>query len=292
MMHLQKLGHEWDIFNLLLLFFVAAFALFKPAIKLVEDTVENISETSTSYSGKLNTLFASNSDVGVLAICAAEGNCTIEGKKTSLYYFHVDPGNSKGNRSWCSDQGRGGTNLDNADALCLTRTRSRIPRLVRKLQAAGINPEQNVEVFINSLDQWNQASPRVSDNFAFKYADALKKGLKGKEAILWARVESFRKSDGDLEAGNSQVGLFSICSNPKNTYYTTRLQQYQIWSERWRWNCIALDQRRRLEAINQVLARYTSSITIHPNKRLIVTTGQTHLVNQNVISSIKPIFSH
>ncbi|MEO0840589.1 MAG: hypothetical protein AAF063_17010 [Cyanobacteria bacterium J06643_5] len=51
------------------------------------------------------------------------------------------------------------------------------------------------------------------------------------------------------------ICLFSICMNPQNTYYTARLQQYQIWSERWRWNCIALDQKRRLEAIHQVLVR-------------------------------------
>ncbi len=254
-MYLQKVGREWDIFNLLLLFCISVFAISKPAIKLVSEGVENISELSTSYSGNLNTLFANNSSIGVLAICAAEGNCTIDGKKTSLYYFHVDPGNRVGNRGFCSDQGRGGTNLENADAGCLTRTRSRILRLVRKIQAAGVNPEQNIEVFLNSLDQWNQASPHVSDAFAFRYADALKKGLKGKEAILWARVEAFRRNNGELEAGNSRVGLFSICANPKNTYYTTRLQQYSMFSERWRWNCIALDQRRRLEAINQVLGR-------------------------------------
>jgi hypothetical protein len=254
-MYLRKLGRKWDVLNLMLLFYIVAFAISKPAIKLVSEGIENIVEISTSYSGKLNTLFASNSSVGVLAICAAEGNCTSEGKKTSSYYYNLDPGNSADNRGWCSDQGRGGRNIDNADAGCLTRTRSRIPRLVRKIQAAGVNPEQNIEVFLNSLDQWNQASPHVSDAFAFRYADALKKGLKGKEAILWARVEAFRRSDGDLVAGNSRVGLFSICANPKNTYYTTRLQQYSMFSERWRWNCIALDQRRRLEAINEVLAR-------------------------------------
>ena len=142
----------------------------------------------------------------------------------------------------------------------MKRTRSRIPRLVRKLQAVGINPEQNVEAFINNLDQWNQASPRVSDAFPKKYADALKKGLKGKEAILWARVEAFRKRNGELKAGNSRVGLFSICLNPKNTYYTNRLQQFPMWSERWRWNCIALDQKRRLEAINKVLLKNNNNL--------------------------------
>lgn len=255
MMSLNKLGYSWDISNFILLIAVSGFAISKPAVSFVSDRVENIQDFNTSYSGNINNLFANNSSVGVLAICAAEGNCQIDGSKTSLYYSHIDPGNQRKNRGWCSDQGRGGTNLVNADAGCLARTRSRIPRLVRKLQNASINPEKNVEAFINNLDQWNQASPRVSDAFPKKYADALNKGLKGKEAILWARVEAFRRKSGELEAGNSRVGLFSICANPRNTYYTTRLQQYSTFSERWRWNCIALDQRRRLNAINQVLAK-------------------------------------
>ncbi|NJN12247.1 MAG: hypothetical protein HC815_31510 [Richelia sp. RM1_1_1] len=260
MKHSLKLGYKWDLLNILLLFLITSFSLSKPVIKFVSDSVENISETSGLDSKSLNTLFANNSSLGVLAICAAEGNCTIDGKKTSLYYYHVDPGNRIGNRGWCSDQGRGGNNLDNADAVCLKRTRSRIPRLVGKLQNAGIKPEQNIEAFINNLDQWNQASPRVSDAFPKKYAYALRKGLNTKEAILWARVEAFRKSNGELEAGNSRVGLFSICANPQNTYYTTKLRQYSMWSEPWRWNCIALDQRRRQGAINKVLMRNENNL--------------------------------
>ncbi|MEO1433712.1 MAG: hypothetical protein AAFV71_32565 [Cyanobacteria bacterium J06633_8] len=255
-----KLGYKWDLLNILLLFLITSFSLSKPAIKFISDGVKSISSTHTSYSIELNDLFANNSSIGVLAICSAEGNCELDGSRTKLYSGHVDPGNGVINRGWCSDQGRGGNNLDNADAICLKRTRSRVPRLVNKLQAFGINPEQNVEVFINSLDQWNQASPRVSDAFPKKYADALKKGLKGKEAILWARVEAFRKRNGELKAGNSRVGLFSICLNPKNIYYTNRLQQFPMWSERWRWNCIALDQKRRLEAINKVLLKNTNNL--------------------------------
>jgi hypothetical protein len=121
-MYFNKLGKNWDISNFLLLISISAFAISRPAISLVTDSIDNISEFSTSYSGNLNSLFANNSSVGVLAICAAEGNCQIDGRKTSLYYYHVDPGN----RGFCSDQGRGGTNLENADAGCLTRTRSRI----------------------------------------------------------------------------------------------------------------------------------------------------------------------
>ncbi|MEM6404002.1 MAG: hypothetical protein AAF757_27900 [Cyanobacteria bacterium P01_D01_bin.116] len=252
------MGYKWDLLNILLLLCITTFALSKPVIKFVSDSIENISSINTSSNENLKDLFANNSSVGVLAICAAEGNCRLDGSRTKLYSGHVDPGNRVINRGWCSDQGKGGNNLDNADAVCLKRTRSRIPRLVRKLQAVGINPKQNIEVFINSLDQWNQASPRVSDAFPKKYADALKKGLKSKEAILWARVEAFRESNGELEAGNSRVGLFSICLNPKNIYYINRLQQFPMWSERWRWNCIALDQKRRLETINKVLLKNTN----------------------------------
>ena len=255
-----KLGYKWDLFNILLLLLVTSFALSKPAIKFMSNGVKSISSTNTSYSGELNDLFADNSSIGVLAICSAEGNCELDGSKTKLYSGHVDPGNRVFNRGWCSDQGRGGNNLDNADAICLKRTRSRIPRLVKKLEAFGINPQQNIEAFINNLDQWNQASPRVSDAFPKKYAEALNRGLKDKEAILWARVEAFRKRNGELEAGNSRVGLFSICANPQNTYYNTRLRQYSMWSERWRWNCIALDQKRRLEAINKVLLKNTNNL--------------------------------
>lgn len=120
-MHLRKLGREWDVFNFLLLFCISAFAISKPAIKLVSEGVENISELSTSYSGHLNTLFANNSSIGVLALCAAEGNCTSEGKKTSSYYYNLDPGNQIGNYGWCSIQSRDKGNLDIIDAGCLTR---------------------------------------------------------------------------------------------------------------------------------------------------------------------------
>ncbi|BAY84385.1 hypothetical protein NIES267_38810 [Calothrix parasitica NIES-267] len=70
-----RLGYKWDLLNILLLFLITSFSLSKPVIKFVSDSVENISETNTINYGKLNTLFTNNSSVGVLAICAAEGNC-------------------------------------------------------------------------------------------------------------------------------------------------------------------------------------------------------------------------
>ena len=94
MKHSLQLGYKWDFFNILLLLLVTSFALTKPVIEFVSDGVENISEINTSYPGKLNDLFATKYSVGVLAICAAEGNCEIDGSTTKLYSGHVDPVNS------------------------------------------------------------------------------------------------------------------------------------------------------------------------------------------------------
>lgn len=257
-MNRSLLGIVWDLLSTLLFIIASAFVVNAPTIKVVSSSVESISETSASYSGRLNSLFANNSSVGVLAICVAEGNCEIDGKKTQNYFQNIDPGNSLINRGWCSDQGRGGSNLTNADAGCLRRTQSRIPRLIQRMKRVGLNPEHYLEAFVNAADLWNQASPRVSDAFPTAYRAALNRGLQSHEAILWARVEAFRDESGELSAGNINRergvyrGLFGICANPRNTYYQSRLQTYPLMSERWRWSCISLDQRRRVKAIKSV----------------------------------------
>ena len=73
MNHSIKLGYKWDLFNILLLLLITTFALSKPAIKFVSNGVKSISSTHTSYSGRLNDLFADNSSIGVLAICTEYG---------------------------------------------------------------------------------------------------------------------------------------------------------------------------------------------------------------------------
>ncbi|MDZ7958078.1 MAG: hypothetical protein RMY34_09270 [Aulosira sp. DedQUE10] len=257
-MNRQLLGIVWDLLSALLLTIFGTFVASAPSINLVSSGLGFISGLSASYSGRLDSLFANNSSVGVLAICVAEGNCQIDGSKTLNYFQNIDPGNGLINRGWCSDQGRGGFNLANADAGCLRRTQSRIPRLIEKMKRVGLNPEQYEEAFVNGADLWNQASPRVSDAFSTTYRAALNQGLQGHKAILWARVEAFRDNSGELSAGNIDLnrgvyrGLFGICANPQNTYYQTRLQTYPLMSERWRWYCIALDQNRRVEAIKRV----------------------------------------
>jgi hypothetical protein len=209
-------------------------------------------------------LFATSSSIGVVALCTAEGNCRPDGSKTKLYFGHADPSDGVTmNKGWCSNFGRGG-DISQADDGCLKRANSRIPYLKNKMRSFGIPPEQNIEAFVNVVDVWNQAAFKASDIFPQKYAQAVSLGFRGQEAILWARVESFRNKKGQLSAGNAKVddygrfirgsGLFGICANPRNDFYQKSLSAYPVMSERWRWKCIAIDQGRRMRAINSVLA--------------------------------------
>jgi hypothetical protein len=209
------------------------------------------SSTAAIDIGQVSELFSRVDSIGAIAICAAEGNCENDGTKTDLYKGHKDPGNRKHNRGFCSDQGRSNGSLENADQGCLEYLSRRVALINKNFQKAGLTLEP--EAYINAVDLWNQASPRVSDVFPFKYAIATKEeNKKGKEAIVWARAESFRKQDGELEAGNANIGLFGICNNPNNDYYK-KLSGITPFSEEWRWKCIELDQSRRVDAIASVI---------------------------------------
>lgn len=187
-----------------------------------------------SVSKKVTELFQSPQSLGVLAIGHAEGNFTAFGQPTALYYGHTDPGNFKRNRGWCSDQGRGGGNVVIADRKCLERMQQRLPLLERDLKTVGIDPQAETEVFLNAADLYNQASPWVSRQFPQKYAVARRQGKQSEVALVWARVEAFRRN-GRIDAS----GLIGICRREKRGL-----------SE---WDCVAGDQRRRVRAIQRVL---------------------------------------
>lgn len=198
----------------------------------------NAGVLSNPESHQLSQLFASLDSPGVIAICAAEGNCKPDGTKTSIYRGHKDPGNGRWNMGFCSDQGRGGGNLQKADQACLERLQSREARIQQKFREAGLEPSQHLEAYVNALDLWNQASPSRSDVFPATYAKALSKGMKGEQALVWARVESFREDDGSLGG----YGLQAICRRDSRRTLSI-------------WDCIARDQRRRVRAIHQTLRR-------------------------------------
>ncbi|MDY6783177.1 MAG: M23 family metallopeptidase [Cyanobacteriota bacterium] len=184
---------------------------------------------------KTGELFQSPQSLGARAIGHAEGNLTVSGKPTSLYYGHDDPGNFKRNQGWCSDQGRGGGDVVVADRKCLERMQQRLPLLAYDLRAASIDPEGETEVFLNAADLYNQASPWVSRQFPQKYAAARQQGKQGEDALVWARVEAFRRN-GRIDAS----GLIGICRREKRGVSD--------------WDCVAGDQRRRVKAIARVLS--------------------------------------
>lgn len=186
----------------------------------------------------LDALFANLQSPGVNAIGAAEGNRYPDGRNTPLYYKgHSDPGNGVFNRGWCSDQGRGRNNAE-ADRLCLDRTRSRMRKITTLFRREGIDPSQpqHILAWVNCIDLWNQASPRVSDACPSKYAEALKQGKAGADAILWMRVESFRRN-GRIDA----AGLLRICARSRDRSHLSA------------WDCVASDQRRRQRQIEKAL---------------------------------------
>jgi D-alanyl-D-alanine dipeptidase len=226
--------------------------LSQPAIivgKAVGSGINTVINGPT-YSGPLNNLFIDSKSLGPIAIGMAEGNFDIKDNqiiKTHLYNLHSDPANGLPNSGWCSDQGRGGGDVEKADQGCLERTKSRLSRLVNRFKQNGVDPEKDTEALINSLDMWNQASPNVSDNYVDRYSELRKtKGVL--EAIKIARVEAFKTENNKLSA----KGLERICSNPKNTAYSG-LNIYGVGTEKWKWECIAMDQNRRVQAINKAL---------------------------------------
>lgn len=178
-------------------------------------------------------LFDSLQSVGVVAIGHAEGNMTVTGEPTGYYWGHKDPGNFRRNQGWCSDQGRGGGDVDLANQKCLERVQMRLALIETDLHAAQLNPQTQPLVLLNAVDLYNQASPWVSRQFPQAYQAAQAQGMTGEQAMVWARVEAFRRR-GKIDA----LGLIGICRREGRGVSA--------------WDCVAADQRRRIRAIDRV----------------------------------------
>ncbi|MFP4297055.1 MAG: peptidoglycan DD-metalloendopeptidase family protein [Spirulinaceae cyanobacterium] len=203
-------------------------------------------------------LFETPLAIGMLAIGAAEGNYRVYREQGTLYveqlpaYFgHTDPGNlSWGDRVTnygpCSDQGRSRGNLRAAEEFCLNRAKQRLPTNLADLEAAGVDPNGNLEAILNVADLYNQASPIHSRRFPQALAIARLGGKTGIEAIAWARTASFylnQNDELDLENGtNRATGLLGICRR-ENRAVTE-------------WECVYQDQLRRVQAIAHIIEQY------------------------------------
>jgi hypothetical protein len=195
------------------------------------------------------TLFASRSSPGSVAVGAAEGNLTTLGQPTAEYNGHIDPGNRAINKGFCSWNQAYGISVTQADQLCLTALQRQYTSTALKMRSLGLNPKKHYFAIIMATDLWNQSNS-AGPQFPFKYFQALKKGFKGEQALIWARVEAFRNDSGQLDAD----GLFGICS--RYPYYSQQLATMQYGSQQWNWNCIKLDQARRVKIIKQVFQRF------------------------------------
>lgn len=191
-------------------------------------------------------LFGSKTAPGSIAVGYAEGNLTSTGKPTPIYKGHTDPGNFATNKGFCSWNKSQGITIAEADKRCLQTLQTKSVTTENQLINLGINPERHKIAIVMGSDLWNQSNS-AGPLFPFTYKAAREQGLTGQQAYIWARVEAFRNKQQELDAS----GLFGICR--REPFYRQQLQGLKVDSEEWRWNCIKLDQRRRILAIEQVL---------------------------------------
>ena len=192
-------------------------------------------------------LFKTKSYPGSIAVGVAEGNLTLKGLPRSIYKEHIDPGNFAVNKGFCSWNKASEISVEQADRFCLQALQRQSVATENNLFDLGLNPAINKKAIAIGTDLWNQ-SGRAGPHFAKNFKIALlEKGLIGEKAYLWARVESFRNASGELDAS----GLFGICQ--REPYYQQQLASLIPFSEQWRWDCIALDQRRRIREMLKVL---------------------------------------
>ena len=131
------------------------------------------------------------------AVGSAEGTRRPDGSKNPAYYGHRDPGNAKWNLGSFSYQ-HAARSPEDADSRQLQRLATQDKMLQQRAQSQGLN--LTLQERLNGLDLANQAPLAALDRGG--YIDRLKesrdRGLHGTDAILQARVNSYREPDTNL----------------------------------------------------------------------------------------------
>lgn len=206
-----------------------------------------IAHPTTDIPLSIRELFGSQQAPGSIAVGVAEGNLTPSGEPTSNYLRgHTDPGNFATNRGFCSWNKAQNLSIAEADQRCLESLQWHSVAMENQILHLGLNPENHKAAIVMGTDLWNQSNS-AGPKFPFTYKAATDQGLTGREAYIWARVEAFRNKQQQLDAS----GLFGICR--REPYYKEQLTGLEVDSEQWRWNCIKLDQMRRVLEIENVL---------------------------------------
>ncbi|MEP0871662.1 hypothetical protein NDA01_17765 [Trichocoleus desertorum AS-A10] len=163
-------------------------------------------DAASLFTGGANSLVAK-------AVGSAEGTRTPAGDRTSAYYGHVDPGNGVWNLGSFSYQ-HGARSPEEADEKQLKRL-AKQTKMVRQ-QAAAKGMQLTLEEELNAIDLANQAPLAALDRGG--YIDWLeaahKMGLRGSEAVLWARTRSFlNPNTGQWNAPGLGNNVYSISSD-------------------------------------------------------------------------------
>ncbi len=148
---------------------------------------------SPASSPDLDHLFAGGSDSLVArAVGTAEGTRTPTGDHTPAYYGHIDPGNGVWNLGSFSYQ-HGATSPEEADRKQLARLRSQATQIQQQATTQGMT--LSVEETLNGIDLANQAPLAALAEDGGNYIDRLQQayhmGLRGDEAVLWARTYAY-----------------------------------------------------------------------------------------------------
>jgi hypothetical protein len=204
-----------------------SFNIGGPAEAVVADS--GLAEPIHSASKFLDALFAGGADSLVARIVgSAEGTRTADGKRTRAYYGHTDPGNGVWNLGSFSYQ-HGAKTPEEADQKQIKRLRTQAEALHQKAIVLGL--ELSLEEKLNGIDLANQAPKAALDRGGYIdwLVNARRMGLRGEEAVLWARTRSFL--DPDTQQWNAP-GLGNTAAS------------------------ISRDQERRLKAIARALASF------------------------------------
>lgn len=159
-------------------------------------TAKTVELPPAPLSTKVTALFEGDADSLVAhAVGNAEGTRTLTGKRTLAYYGHVDPGNQAWNQGTFSYQHEADS-PEEADQKQLKQLKKQAQELYHLASMKGLH--LTLEETLNGIDLANQAPTAALDRGYVDWLFKAKKiGLRGQEAILWARTRAFLDPDTD-----------------------------------------------------------------------------------------------
>ena len=185
-------------------------------------------DSSQLFAGGSNSLVART-------VGHAEGTRGADGGKTQAYYGHVDPGNGVWNLGsfsfqHCREAQYNCSTPDQADRHQLRRLQGQAE--IMRQRAERLQMELSLQEELNGIDLANQAPLAVLDSPGYIewLKKAQEKGLKGSDAVLWARVSSYwdpRLNGWNAPGLGNEEGRITHDQNRRMTAIARALDYYQ-----------------------------------------------------------------